>query len=246
MEKFYEINHFIQAAITLVQYDEVERALHLLDNLPAFYRDNEPQSVIDLRSKIKAKIMLPQDYASLATDDQQLCERDDIIHLLSRGQIVLNEVKQLNDQGITPHIVEVGPGNYWLPLNLAKAGYSFTYSAIGVVPDLHLAFKKDLPVNHQVQIEGSPVFFVAFEVIEHLQSVEELSILASRIKNLRKIFLSTPRYTYEFNKNWESKGLQHLRAYTPNEFLTEAQRLFKSAKTWQYLDDQPMTLMGSI
>lgn len=236
---------FCDLAVLLVQYDEVERALLILNNLPAYYRDHEPKSVTDLKAAIQSKIMLPQDYATHATDDQQLIDRDDIIHILSRGQILMNEIKTANDNGVTPHIVEVGPGNYWLPLNLSKAGHKFTYSAIGVVPDLHIEFKKQLPVEHQVQHKESPVFFVAYEVIEHLHNVDELSIIASRIPNLSKIFLSTPKYTYKLNDDWY-EGLQHLRAYTPNEFLTEAQRLFKSAKTWQYLDDQPMTVVGSI
>ncbi len=231
---------------TLLTNDEVERAELVLDNVPAFFRDNPPEILIRLRQDILRARYTANTYADSPKDAG--VDRATAIsrfRMLLRGRILEAEVKGYNAAGKTPHLVEMGPGTYFVPHALAELGYDFTYC--------------DIALNNTAQElaagitrtkrppEGAPVIFVAQEIIEHLPDTKEIAIEALKHcgKGPHRVHLSTPLYTFDNqHDDWRVRdGLPHLRAYTPQEFMLEAMRLFP-AYHWQLLYDRIMSLRG--
>lgn len=232
----------------LVEQDETLRAIELLRNhVPAFDRDNKNHDLHNLEKLICSKIFTVQDY---------MRNKDDEIHnpnvhkgyvdSYARGVVLRDRLRNANAEGITPHIIDMGPGEYWLPIGLNQYGFKFTYTAIGLHDGAHHTAKnllEHLWVDRTVT--DRPVWFVAYEIIEHLYSSNEIRTNYDRLKtDADKVFLSTPMYTFnEGNPQWKERGCPHLKAYTPSEFMMEAQHLFKGYN-WTFINDPVMVLIG--
>lgn len=239
---------FIEAAESLVKHDEVERALSLLKNIPAHYRDNPPKEIVELLKEIRSRVFLASDYVqdsrdSLVSDDQA----KEIGNSLSRAKMLLAEIQKYNAQSPKkrPHVLDFGPGNYVIPMFMRQMKADFTYKGIALTETSRLqarAHLEDIWIERDVAIR--PNIFVAFEVIEHLHNVEEIRQVFDRgVAVPEQIFLSTPRYTFDLNLNWRTKGLEHLRAYTPNEFKNTVQKLFPEFKL-ELFNEQIMVIHG--
>ena len=218
----FNVQCFLDAANELVRADEVERALNLLDNLPAAYRDNPPKEVTTLRNEIMARIATPVSYVTIEdsygpdTDDKYDMGKNSL-----RGVMMINDVKEWNDKGLLPHIVDFAPGEFWLPAMLHKAGLSFTYWPIllnkGALPKLKEHYGDIIqsePADHK------PFIYAAFEIIEHLWNPKDIKIESLRWKRLPDVVhISTPLYSFDQAcTNWRSRDLLgHLRAYSPGE-----------------------------
>lgn len=226
----------INWAYFLIASDEIEKAEWLLtEGLPGYYRDHPPVQVTELKQKMYKFLMDVSDYAT-TPDDINLCSLERGIanvNGLIRGHLIQEEVKAYNARGITPHIFEMGPGEYWLPVGLKGLNYKFTYQASFLSK---LAFDKAKKLFEDCLVdkapEGVPQIYVACEIIEHLRSATEITHCAMKHGiSPDSVHLSTPLYTFaEGCPNWESdmhlgRG-GHLRTYTPNEFMTIAGKLF--------------------
>lgn len=250
--KSFDEQYFLITAQILVDADEAERAYWLLtQGLPAYYRDNPPERISYFRNQIQMAMMTPLAYLD-CIDDSLYCEDPEraktILEGTLRGQLVKASVDEYNKAGKIPHIVEMGPGEYWLPIGLKKTETKFTYQDIAVN---EVTRKKSTFLDRTLWREGMRTIFCAQEVIEHLPSVNDMNVELMRATEghgADEIHLSTPLYTYdskakpilELNKN----GLPHLRAYTPNEFSIEAMRIFGPAYNWQFYPGQVMSLVG--
>jgi len=244
----FDSKPFIEAAKTLVAMDETERALHLLFNLPAYYRDNTPNEVRDLRAKILAKVTLPVD---LLGDDRELPKSDEFsigsLDGTMRGAHLKHIVSQYNDEGKIPFIVDMGPGDYVFPIGMHLQKLNFKYYPV----TLNLKSKTEAMLRMPDKYNDKPMkcdIFVAYEIIEHLHHVDEIRQCFDRYAQLGFpdfCLLSTPKYTFgEGTQHWESEGIHHLRAYTPREFQFEAIRMFPEYN-WSYADNPVMVLIGS-
>ncbi len=237
----FKLKPFIECAEELLRADETERALWLLDNLPAYYRDNTPQEILDLKLEVIKRIATPTLYAN--------GDIEDIIDLKDghgmgeslRGLFLKKEVKWFNDQGLTPHIVDYGPGEYWLPIILHNADLKFSYQPIYLNVRAHssiLQFLLDLAPRQ----DGAPNIFVACEIIEHLWNEQDIKTeMLSHGGFADVIHISTPCYTFDTQcKDWkEKKDLGHLRAYTPVEFSRKLSEIFREYKQF-YIYSQIM------
>ena len=235
---------FIEAAELLARADEPERALQLLENLPAYYRDNTPPEVLEMRQAIMGSLLTPHAYASVDFDAE--VGRDVMDHLL-RGRMVKKLVGELNDAGRNPHIVEMGPGEYWLPIGLHKRGYRFSYFDISLLQRTGKQAREYGSFNWDAQpFENYAKVFVAFELIEHLADPREIAVECARhCSNPDYVFLSTPLYTYDTKADWRKlNGQPHLRAYTPREFINTACEIFPGYN-WELEADQIMVLKGT-
>ncbi len=226
---------YTKCAEDLLRADETERALWVLDNLPAYYRDHVPQSVLDLRNEVVRRIATPTLYAN--------GDIEDIIDLKDghgmggslRGLLIKKEVKWFNDNGHTPHVLDYGPGEYWLPIVLYNAGLKFTYEPIFLNKRAHDSIKPFLEKLDSV-CKG-PRIFVACEIIEHLWNEQDLKTeMLSHGDFADVIHISTPCYTFDVDcKDWTvKKDLGHLRAYTPREFSYKLSDLFREYKHFLY------------
>lgn len=242
------LNHklWIDAAMELIKFDEVEKAQQLLELVPAFFRDYRIVDLEELKSKIYKACITAHAYGSSELDaavspDQSILN----IHGLLRGQCLLKEMEALKDKH--PFIVDCGPGEYWAPIGLSKLGYQFDYKPVAMDTKAASAAKDYIAqhLNPDGPKEGQPVIFLAHEIIEHLPSPKDLVIEAMRHcgKWPDYVHLSTPLYTFDAtHTDWDKPcGLPHLRAYTPREFILEAATLFPGYN-WEYKTDAIQSL----
>lgn len=244
---------------SLLRHDELDRALMVLDNVPAFYRLHPPPELMRLRAEILKHSVTPLTYAKSTGDDFDYPE-DKCAKLFGgyvRGQALIHYVKTLNNQGLKPHIVDYGPGPYLAPRTLKHLGLEFTYW--------------DLAINEQAKSKFRPMIvdylkedgfkcgfsiFLGLEVIEHLHNPIDLAVEA--VKNCggrypEVVMLSTPFCTFDVipeSEDWRrADGLQHLRAYTPEEFIRAASHIFPGYD-WELTNIapkvlHPMSLVGA-
>lgn len=220
--------------------DETIRALDLLSNLPAYYRDHVPQEVIGLRREVQKRLASASFYATSA-DYELSAPAENYIGLQQtlRGQLIIQEIKLLNDKGYIPHIIDHGPGEYWLPRLLKHFQRLFTYEPIYVNHPSFVHYKQYFE-KELVQIRKEkeaktpddlqrPVIFFAGEIIEHLWREDEIRWEMERSVGLADIVhISTPTYTFDWPcTDWKvKKDLGHLRAYTPSEFDSTIKKMF--------------------
>lgn len=232
----------------LINYDEVERALLVLNNLPAKFRCDVPPMMKALKTDILSSICTPMTYI----DDERDCNfsiegSKAALRGLARGFLIEEEVKRLNAKDKIPHIVDMGPGDYFLPVGLKHFGYKFSYEPLGINESIKKIVKDELePILKKWSAGLSPRIFVANEVIEHIPNVYDLATNCHAFCGYAEyIHLSTPNCTYDDSeKDWLKKGgLPHLRAYTPNEFLDVASEIFPDYK-WEYYGGKIMSLRG--
>ncbi len=225
----FNVKTFITCAEELLRADETERALWVLDNLPAYYRDNTPTEILELRNEVIKRIATPTLYANGDIEDMVDFANGHGMTDSLRGSIIKKEVEWFNKQGLQPHVIDYGPGEYWLPIILKKAGLKFSYEPIFLNIRAHekiAPFLKDL----EPYIEGSPRVFVACEIIEHLWNEQDIkSEMLSHGGFADIIHVSTPCYTYDIScTDWKQKSdLGHLRAYTPKEFRLKLETMFR-------------------
>lgn len=240
-------DHWIAAALELVRNDEVERALKLLDLVPAFHRDNPIPELEQLKKEIRAALITPHAYLTSGLDSDVSVEKAvATIQGLLRGRVLLRELKARSG---TPHIVDMGPGEYWVALGLKELGFEFTYHELAFDQNAATAFEMLVPAISREKKKGAQTIFLCHEVIEHLPSTDDITIEALRHCGGWPDFvhLSTPYYCYDpthTRDQWNKPcGLPHLRGYTPREFIAEANRLFPGYN-WEYCTDAIQSLRG--
>ena len=207
----FNVHAFLDAANELVRLDEVERGLDLLDNLPAYYRDNPPEQVTRLRNEILARVCTPTTYAKMDVDNPTYDVDKGQMEQTLRGMLILAEVKWLNERGLKPRVIDLAPGEHWVKGILDKAKCSFYYETISL---------KSFSVKPIVD-KDVPIIFLALELIEHLWNEKDLKIESLKCSRLPDIIhISTPQYAFDPNcPDWRVRpDLGHLRAYTPREF----------------------------
>lgn len=231
--QYFDPKPFLDAANQLVMHDEIERAVHLLENLPGRYRDFVPKEVVDLRNQIIKDLMNAPDYIDNPYDDMVSFDRGKAsVNTTLRGTVILQDVRKMNDEGKVPHIVDMGPGEYWLPLGLKAHAVAFTYYAFSMQPRVEAKAKELLgDIFRDVGYGGDqPKLFVANEIIEHLW--DEREIYQNFLKcggDADLVYVSTPMYTFGPGApNWRNTQLGHLRTYTPKEFSTIVTDMFRN------------------
>jgi len=247
------LGDLLNYAETLIKSDELEKAEWLLyHGMPGYYRDHPPEKVMALREKLYKFLMNVADYAN-APDDIRMVSKEQGVNgvtYLLRGQLILKSVKEYNEKGITPHLFEMGPGEFWLPIGLIEMGCKFTYQASFLSVK---AFEKAKEYLQDVLIDKPPTdrphIFVACEIIEHLRSEKEIVHCMHKNGITPKEFhISTPMYTFAQGAiNWDAdsnKGLGgHLRTYTPHEFISVVSAMFQGYSL-EYYPNAVQSIVG--
>jgi hypothetical protein len=257
---------FLNYVDFLIQSDELGLAEHLLyKGLPGYYRDHVPSEVQTLKVEFHKFLMTAMDYAANSIDSElvDLERGKEVVKSVLRGIIVMSDVEAHNKEGRIPHIVDFGPGEYWLPLGLKGHGLKFSYQGFGLCD---AAQSKAIELMGHFDSGGHwavvpktdrPVMFVANEIIEHLRSPHEIpQVFHKTGLTAQTIHLSTPLYTFgRGNPTWrDEKNIGkggHLRTFTPMEFLSIAHELFPRYN-WVYcrsdnnIHNQIMSLKGDL
>lgn len=247
--EFFDTKPFLDVANILVASDEPLLALKVLKMVPGFYRDFYPSEMLDLKNKILSLLATPGFYVTNPYDS--LVRADSAPHVVQgtlRGRMIEQDVKLLNQEKKIPHIVDLGPGEYWLALGLKALGYRFTYQPIGLCTEAHDKAKLLLVEQLVKPLDDAPRIFVACELIEHLHHEEDIRVDCERVGcKPDLIHISTPKYTFDTRASqidWAQKGdLGHLRTYTPDEFKKVVHHMWPEYR-WQYVDSQPMHMRG--
>lgn len=233
----FDVRPFLEAAGQLCVADEYYRALQLINNLPAFYRDNEPSEVTEMRQAIWRGLMTAQDYMLNVKDDMiDAVRAKGIVTSTLRGLTVLQDIQRFNKDNLVPHLIDMGPGEFWLSIGLKEMGCKFTYQSFSLHPDVAKKAKdvlgEEIWRQENVTRGQQPILFNACEIIEHLVDTTEIFQVYCKAGGYADLmYMSTPLYTYGLGTPdwWELKykgQLGHVRAYTPKEFGAEASRLF--------------------
>lgn len=243
--------HFVKAIECLISFDDLILARQMCDMLPAYYRDNVPTAIEDLKTLIHKAKRTTSDYCS-NPDDERVNLRVSIgrVEQWSRAKMVHAEIVRFNADGKIPHLVDLGPGNMWMAQGMHSLGASFTYKPIGVTDCDKIMRLASLPEEMLNKKEGSPVIFIACELIEHLYTDDE--IIDEYYQNAYKadvVIVSTPLYSQEFPnldfKNPEKQGkLEHIRTFTPREFMKFAIEKFPKIYDWTWQADDTQVMRG--
>lgn len=248
----------------LIRHDELERALLVLENVPAFYRMHPPQNLLQLKGEILCASVSAHHYTTSPGDDIDALEKlhpdlnDKVAYYLDahiRARLAKDKVAALNAQGITPHIVDMGPGHFLLPRALLAAGFKFTYWDVGLNAQAKARSREFLKdVLSEEGAKETPTIFVGLEVIEHLRHTDDLAIEAVGVCKRwpEFVMLSTPYCTFRVmgeDEAWRKMPLEHIRAYTPKEFQQEAHRIFPHYVWEMHMasppEREPMSLVGT-
>jgi hypothetical protein len=225
--RHFDVERFLDAVEDMINADEVERALLMLDNMPAYYRDHVPERAAEIRQSLHRQLWTPVQYAGIYEGVIPDCWP-------GRAQVLEGLVRQLNSEGKAPHVMELAPGSGFIEAGLRERGLTCSYESLGLD-------KRKEPGD----VSG-PAIFVAFEIIEHLSN--EWEIYQNYLKFNREaehILLSTPLYTCAGGMSgWRERPLGHLRTYTPLEFQQKAQAMFKGYQ-WKAFVDETIILLGS-
>lgn len=245
------INSFLESAITLHLNDDPLRALQSLDLLPAPYRENPTPEIIALRQKIKAALITSRGYGDHPADDN-VCTPEmgiNTFRVLLRAILIHEVVKALNAQGHEPHILEIGPGSYWLPVGLHALGFKFKYTGLGVNPATKMQFAGSIGDKREAHYKSGPKLFVAFEVIEHVERPDSLAWEAHQFFGDPDIALfSTPHLCYdpasEKVRTFAPQSQQHLRTYTTKELGDELSKILGSHFSQFLFKDQLLNVLA--
>ncbi len=231
MIKSFNPKPFIEAAEMLLCADETLLALKLLDTLPMYYQDHPPKEILSLKREIMAKIATATFYAhhtgfELTVTDEQCATYSGTL----RNQLILADVRRLNEAEYGPHIYDHGPGEGALPLLLKKAGCEFTYDQVYLNEPTKQATHhrfKDVEYTDKPKA-GVPIIWVSTEIIEHLHCENEIRFEMEQRCFADVIHLSTPLYTFDENViDWRKIGwLGHLRTYSPESFQAVVHKMF--------------------
>jgi hypothetical protein len=228
----FDVNRYLDAVEDMINADEVEKAFHMLNNMPAFYVDHVPERALEIRQSLNRQLFTPVQYKGIYDP----LSRDEVTkYWPGRAQIVEKLVREMDK----PHVMELAPGSFYLPLGLEKRGCQFTYEwqgldECGPAGDFLLAPR-----------DNAPTLFCCFELIEHLWCEQE--VYQNYLKFNREadfVLLSTPLYTCAGGMdNWRARPLGHLRTYSPTSFLAVASQMFQGRK-WEAFTDETIILVG--
>ncbi len=225
---FFNLDVYYALIKMYISADEVERALWLIDNPPAYYRKNPPKELVELKEQLHKAIWTPSQYRGIydgASNSDSWPYRAATL-----------EAEVAKVQGPF-HLMELAGGSDWLSEGLYKRGYDFSYE--------HISLDKS---EFGPALEGSKhTFFVAFELIEHLSN--EWEIYQNYLKFGKvadTILISTPLYTFGGGMGLEFKDrpLGHLRTYTEDELFKSVSRMFLGYD-WQCHLSDTITFVGS-
>lgn len=270
---YFNIETLTKLATELVSADEPLMAIELLEKfLPSYYRENIPQEVTDLKYKINSHLANVVDYANYtgecypASEEREkelyrvrnlemtdnpvpfndMTDMIDIPFCQPRGTMLRTLVASLNEQNLTPHIVEMGPAHFWVPFGLNKYKLDYTYAPLTVNILALNSMPKDL---YKKKESGDINIFICFETIEHLYNEIDIFIQYSQYERKHNmkfdmVMISTPKNTFFGGVPMLERDIEHVRTYNPKEFMDYGKKHWPNY-IWSLIPSQMMVLFGS-
>ncbi len=248
---YFDLDAHIAAVISMIRSDEIEMALKMLDQVPAWHRENYPPELQKIKDTLYKNLYDPFEYASDA-DEAGWTKEDAESQFLTaytfpRAEILLELVTDLNRRGERPWLCELSTSHGLLPLGLSKQGRSFDFFGKNLNHAALVKLKGWLATHWQERPNphGQKTIFVFCEALEHCYREEDL--LNSYMKlgvDFDYIVLSVPNGCLGGGlPDWDTRRLGHLRGYNAAEFSSLAQRYFKGYE-WYLYKSVSLVLVG--
>jgi hypothetical protein len=247
---YWDLNVHLLAIEQMIRADEIQIALQMIDQVPAWYRENRPAEIEQIRKTIYRQhydIFLYGNDPDEAAQNEAICKEQWFgNYCYPRAEIITAEIKRLNDELRTPWIFDLSCSHGNLGVGLRDAGLKFNY--LGKSMNWRAADKlkgwmgaawADQPQDDQTTI------LVCTEALEHAWDPGDIVRAAYKTwANYDQIFFSTPLGCLGGGlPNWETRPLGHIRGYTPDEFLKFAIENFPGY-SWKLYKSASMVLHG--
>lgn len=240
----WDENLHARAIIQMIQADEIQEALRMLENPPAWYRENYPAEFTAIKNKLYQRLYSQIEYAS-DQEEVDMAQRHDVAvsqwngeYCFPRAQIITDAVKKANDNGMAPFIVDLGCSHGNLPLGLKAAGLRFNYLGLAmnqkVIESLRTAVGNDIWSDWPS--EGQEAWLVCTEVLEHCMDPHSLVIDAYKPGlHYAQMFWSVPYGCLGGGlENWDRR-LGHVRGWTRKEFSEFVDKHFPGYQQTLYM-----------
>ena len=249
---YFNLQAHIAAVESLIRSDEIMLALKLLDMVPAWYRDNYPPELEELKRKIYEQTY---DQIEYATDTEEAeCTREfgeaqwTNGYMFPRAEIIANIVREYNQNSCIPWIFDLGCSHGNLPLGLMQERLKFYYKGVGLNGRI-VQKVKEWVGEHGCEEPPKPASFPKIlyctEVLEHCFNPHDIVHTAAKVGvDWDVVLLSVPKYTMGGGlPDWDTRRLGHVRTWTPAEFIDFASKTWRGRK-WQLVDAFSMVLVG--
>lgn len=242
----FDLEHALKFLQMNVDADNVVNALKMADMLPAYYREGRHDLIELWKKNVWNKIATINDYS--VGEGKEIRKEFSLQEFNAmRFQVVDNLVKHWNDQERIPHITDLGPGEYALPIGLQENKRRFSYKPISitnVIPDQAMVHIKDVykikPEFHQ------PEIFTCFEMIEHMFSPEDIVNYYYREQvSAEHVLISTPYGALGGGWNrTHADMIAHVQDWNTKELTAFAMKHWPWLK-WDYIHGPQMLVIGS-
>lgn len=226
--KVFDVNAYLNVANQMLCADEVLMCLDFLEMVPGYYRRNCPKELADLKRQIMAKIATSCFYATSEGCELEASEAicESYANTL-RAQLIMTDIRRLNEAGHKVHVIDMGGGENWLPVVLKNM--NFSYESAFVNWPTYKKTKHRFEKFVAERTSDQPVIFFACELLEHVHKHAELRFeMERRCGKADIVIISTPKETFNPNvTDWTTIGdLGHLRTFTSKEFSDILSKIF--------------------
>jgi len=251
MSDFGKPTHFhVDKALEFLQMnvdsDNVDNALKMAEMLPAYYREGRHDWLEMWIHNTRKKIATINDYAS--GEMKEIRKEASLQEFKAmRFQVTLEIVKQWNAQERIPYIVDLGPGEYTLPIGLKDAGCRFTYKPLAITDKIPLQAMKHIEDVYAIAPKfHQPEIFTCFEMIEHSFHPEDvIDYYHGENLNAEHVLISTPYGALGGGWNRAYAGMiAHVKDWNTKELNEFAMKHWPWLK-WEYIPGPQMLVLGS-
>lgn len=223
---FWSLEEHIKAVIGMIRADEIQIALRMCDEVPAWYRENRPKELEDIKKTLYQRLYDAIEYSN--DPDEANCTREfgesqwTNGYMHPRAEIITQIIQDDKSlKGIDPWIFDLGCSHGNLLLGLLKITRAFSYKGVGL--NFKIIEKVKTWASHHWQdhpIQGQKTILYCTEVIEHCMN--PMDIVQSAYKpgiDWDVILLSVPLGCLGGGlPDWDTRRLGHVRGWTKKEF----------------------------
>lgn len=248
---YWSLDEHIRAIEGMIKADELEIAFRMCDEIPAWYRENYPAELTEIKQTLYTNLYSPMTYAS--DIDEASYTYAQVVEQVARGycyprlDILKELIQSMNKQGKKPWLFELSTSHGPIPIGLKESGCEFDFcaknfnqAALQKVRSWLDSIWLDAPVA------GQPTIFINFESLEHAYRQEDVKNDFYKLGlDFDHILLSVPNGCLGGGlENWRTRRLGHLRGYTLKEFSDLAQSFFKGYE-WRCWPSVSLVLHGA-
>lgn len=249
---YWDIETHLKAVVQMIRADELQIAISMIDQVPAWYRipKNRPKELSDIRNKIYQQCY---DIFLYGNDDDEASQTRETAeqqwlgqYCYPRAEIISKEVARLNEQGHVPWIYDLSCSHGNAGAGMAKMGLKFNY--LGKSMNYRAANRLKEWISdywQETPEEGQEKILICTEALEHAWDPGDIVRAAYKLGvEYNQIFLSTPLATLGGGLvNWDSRPLGHIRGWAPHEFMEWANNSFPGYQ-WAICEAHSMVLWG--